>query len=71
MIGFGLRIKLYTAIHSILGIMTVESPNRMTSLRHLRKGLAIFKTGRSPFWMVRLRDPEDGRYIVRSTKEEL
>lgn len=50
--------------------MNVDSPNRMTSLRPIRKGLAIYKTGRSPFWMLRLRDPFDGRYIVRSTKEE-
>jgi integrase len=50
--------------------MSLESPNRMTSLRKLRSGLAIFKTGRSPFWMVRLRHPSEGRYIVRSTKEE-
>ncbi|ETD85019.1 recombinase [Rhodobacter capsulatus B6] len=42
----------------------------MTSLRQLRKGLAIYKTARSPYWMVRLRDPAEGRYIVRSTKEE-
>lgn len=50
--------------------MTDESPNKMTSIRHLRKGLSVYKTGRSPFWMVRLRDPFEGRYVVRSTKEE-
>lgn len=50
--------------------MSVESPNKMTSFREVRKGLAIYKTGRSPYWMVRLRDPFEGRYIVRSTKEE-
>ena len=49
--------------------MTVESQNRMTSLRKLRPGLAIYQTARSPYWMVRLRDPAEGRYIVRSTKE--
>ena len=49
--------------------MTDDSPNRMTSLRPLRKGLAIYMTARSPFWMVRLRDSSEGRYIVRSTKE--
>lgn len=49
--------------------MSHESPNRITSLRQLRKGLAIYMTARSPFWMVRLRDPAEGRYIVRSTKE--
>jgi hypothetical protein len=50
--------------------MAVESPNKMTSIRHLRKGLSVYKTGRSPFWLLRLRDPFEGRYIVRSTKEE-
>ena len=49
--------------------MSVESPNKMTSIRHLRKGLSIYKTGRSPFWMLRLRNPYEGQYIVRSTKE--
>lgn len=49
--------------------MTDDSPNRMTALRPLRKGLAIYTTARSPFWMVRLRDSSEGRYIVRSTKE--
>lgn len=49
--------------------MTDASLNRMTSLRQLRKGLAIYMTARSPFWMVRLRDSSEGRYIVRSTKE--
>jgi hypothetical protein len=42
----------------------------MSSIRHLRKGLSVYKTGRSPFWMLRLRDPFEGRYVVRSTKEE-
>lgn len=37
--------------------MTDESPNKMTSIRHIRKGLAIYKTGRSPYWLIRLRDP--------------
>jgi integrase len=50
--------------------MTVESPNRILAIRHIRKGLAILKTGRSPYWFVRLRDPTEGKYISRSTKEE-
>ncbi len=49
--------------------MTVESPNRILAIRHIRKGLAILKTGRSPYWFVRLRDPTEGRYIVKTTKE--
>jgi hypothetical protein len=50
--------------------MAVESPNKMTTIRQLRKGLSIYKTGRSPFWMLRFRDPIEGKYVVRSTKEE-
>ena len=50
--------------------MAVESPNKMTTIRHVRKGLSIYKTGRSPFWMLRFRDPVEGKYVVRSTKEE-
>lgn len=49
--------------------MTDESPNKMTSIRHIRKGLAIYKTGRSPYWLIRLRDPYHGKYITRSSKE--
>ncbi len=41
----------------------------MTSLKPLRKGLAIYKTGRSPYWYIRLRDPLTGKYVVRSSKE--
>lgn len=69
LIHFQRENKLYTAIHFSHGHMSVESPNKMTSFRQLRKGLSIYKTGRSPFWMLRLRDPYEGRYIVRSTKE--
>ena len=50
--------------------MAVESPNKMTTIRHVRKGLSIYKTGRSPFWMLRFRDPFEGKYVVRSTKED-
>jgi len=46
-----------------------ESSNRQTALKHLRRGLAIYKTGRSPFWHARLYDPAKKRYVVRSTKE--
>ena len=41
----------------------------ITSRKHLRKGLTIYKTGRSPFWFIRLRDPLLGKYVTRSSKE--
>lgn len=46
-----------------------ESKNKIQSIKHLRRGLAIYKTGRSPFWMIRFRDPFSKRYLVRSSKE--
>ena len=49
--------------------MAEESSNRQVALKHLRRGLAIYKTGRSPFWHARLYDPAKKRYVVRSTKE--
>ena len=49
--------------------MAEESSNRQVALKHLRRGLAIYKTGRSPFWNARLYDPAKKRYVVRSTKE--
>jgi hypothetical protein len=36
----------------------------------IRRGLHIYKVHASPFWRVRVRDPRNGKYIVRSTKEE-
>jgi hypothetical protein len=36
----------------------------------IRRGLHIYKVLASPFWRVRIRDPRNGKYIVRSTKEE-
>lgn len=38
-------------------------------MKHLRRGLSIFKTCRSPFWHVRIYDSAKKKYVVRSTKE--
>lgn len=46
-----------------------KSIDSIVSQKQLRKGLAIYKTGRSPFWYLRLRDPLLSKYVVRSTKE--
>ncbi|SLN48990.1 hypothetical protein ROA7450_02407 [Roseovarius albus] len=46
-----------------------KSKDAITSIKHLRKGLAIYKTGKSPYWYVRLRDTLAGKNVVRSTKE--
>ena len=46
-----------------------KSVDSVKSQKHLRKGLMIYKTGRSPFWNIRLRDPLLGKYVVRSSKE--
>jgi hypothetical protein len=49
--------------------MSGESINKKNSVKHLRRGLSIYKTGRSPFWHARIYDPLKKRYLVRSTKE--
>lgn len=52
--------------------MTKESatnPNSIQAKKLLREGLAIFKTGRSPYWYIRLRDPYSQKYVTRSSKE--
>lgn len=36
----------------------------------IRRGLHLYKVHASPYWRVRIRDPRNGKYIVRSTKEE-
>ena len=35
----------------------------------MRRGLSIYKTGRSPFWHARIYDAVKKKYVVRSTKE--
>lgn len=47
-----------------------KSIDSVVSQKHLRKGLAIYKTGRSSFWNIRLRDPLLAKYVVRSSKEK-
>lgn len=38
-------------------------------VKHIRKGVAIYKTERSPFWFARIWNPRESKYLVRSTKE--
>ena len=49
--------------------MTKDSPNSKKSIKHLQRGLSIYKTGRSPFWHVRIYDAAKKKYVVRSSKE--
>lgn len=39
-------------------------------IKVIRRGLAIYKVGLSPFWRARIWIPSEGRYLVRSTKEK-
>ena len=48
---------------------STPSPNAVQSIKHLREGLAVYKTGRSPNWLIRLRDPYSKRYVTRSSGE--
>jgi hypothetical protein len=49
--------------------LSEESQNTKKSIKHLRRGLSIYKTGRSPFWHARIYDAAKKKYVVRSTKE--
>lgn len=49
--------------------MSEDSPNKKTKIKHLRRGLSIYQTGRSPYWHARVYDSRSKRYVVRSTKE--
>jgi hypothetical protein len=49
--------------------LTEESLNSKKLIKHLRRGLSIYKTGRSPFWHARIYDAVKKKYVVRSTKE--
>ncbi|MCP9480800.1 site-specific integrase [Shimia sp. CNT1-13L.2] len=49
--------------------MAKESKNRILKIKHLRKGLAILLTPRSPYWLIRLWDPIAGKYVSKSSKE--
>ena len=49
--------------------MAEESQNSKKMIKHLRRGLSIYKTGRSPFWHARIYDAVKKKYVVRSTKE--
>ena len=49
--------------------MSEESQNTKKTIKHLRRGLSIYKTGRSPFWHARIYDVVKKKYVVRSTKE--
>ena len=49
--------------------MTESTKNQVFKLKHIRSGLAVYQTGRSPFWQLRLWDNNAKRYVRRSTKE--
>lgn len=50
--------------------MAKRSKNRLRGkIVQLAKGLAIYQTGRSPYWYARVRDPVRGKFKVTSTKE--
>lgn len=45
------------------------SKNQVSKLKQIKQGLAIYQTGRSPYWHVRLWDTIAKKYVRRSTKE--
>lgn len=49
--------------------MPNTTKNQKTQIKQIHAGLAIYKTGRSDFWHVRIYDPRSRGYIVRSARE--
>ena len=49
--------------------MVKESKNRILKIKHLRRGLALLLTPRSPYWLIRLWDPIAKKYVSKSSKE--
>jgi len=49
--------------------LSETSVNTKKQIKHLRRGLSIYKTERSPFWHARVYISSKKKYVVRSTKE--
>ena len=47
----------------------MSNKNKIETVKHLQRGLSIFKRGRSPYWQLRIYDHKHKRYIWKSTKE--
>ena len=45
------------------------SINQITQRILMSKGLFLYKTGRSPYYFVRIWNPITKKYVIRSTKE--
>lgn len=43
--------------------------NQKLDLIRIRRGLAIYRVGRSPYWQARIYNATSGKYVVRSTRE--
>ena len=48
---------------------TDKKLNQKTHTKTIRKGMSLYKTGRSPYWFVRIWIGGEKKYVVRSTKE--
>jgi len=46
------------------------SKNKVTHLKKLQSGLAIYKTGNSQYWFARILIPKTKKYVRKSTKEK-
>ena len=47
------------------------SINQMTHKKNVERGLTIYKTGRSRFWMARFWDRRKNKYVTKSTMETI
>lgn len=49
--------------------MSDKSKKQVSKLKHIKSGLTIYQTGRSPFWFVRIWDGVAKKYFRKSTKQ--
>ena len=50
-------------------VESINAKNAKKTTKQIRRGLSIYRRGRSPFWHARIYDPVKKKYVVRSMKE--
>ena len=67
-IGSSIRV-MHTYAQPFGRIMKSKTKNKLETIKHIQRGLSIFKRGRSPYWQLRIYDNKTKRYVWKSTKE--
>ena len=47
----------------------IEPINAKKKIKQIRRGLSIYRTGRTPYWHARIYHPVKKKYVVRSPKD--